>query len=69
MSYFTSSEIIYLAMNWTFRDYFIFDIQIPEWICVHDKDDSFDKLVKLLNDKFINKRHLLPNCVTVTKVQ
>ena len=65
--YFDSSDIIYLAMKWTYKDYLIFNIKVPNWICIYKYDTgAFDKLRDFLNHKFINKNYLLTTCLTGT---
>ena len=59
--YFENEKIIYLALQWTFMDYLIFDITIPDWICNHYDDN----IKQLLHDKFSRQKYLLPQCAVI----
>ena len=65
--YYNDSDALLGALEYSWRDYHIFDIKIPQWVC-DLLDDARRVELELLDYKFNDKRHLLPCCFDECKM-
>ena len=66
--YYNDTNVLKLTIDYVWKDYIVFDIELPEWICgimaMHQHNNEHDNLRQFLVDKFQQKLYLLPECVT-----
>ena len=58
--YYNDTQVLQTALEYVWKDYYVLDIELPQWIC-----QIFNKeiLTQLLVNKFSDKPNLLPNCL------
>lgn len=64
--FYNDTDTLKLTMDYVWKDYLVFDIKLPQWICniISVHHDNREKLTEYFVNKFYAKLHLLPTCIT-----